>query len=238
MKMPFNKASRHLAPMLLIGFVYAGSVAAQAPLNTNNLPEPSIDTAPCADVIWNTDLISKYPRISRGCREVVLVNGQKWARFEADFVQNNSDGSFTSEFMDTHDRSLGNVTLIPTAEQRVTLDGRKYKFTELTRDQKLNFYIPEGVYGFASEPDAPSGQYAQIVRFDDDAATSVELEPKPERMAQVNPEPEPSLPRLPDTAGPLPLLALGGLLSLLGAAGLGIRRRFFNRTRRSAKSAD
>jgi len=35
---------------------------------------------------------------------------------------------------------------------------------------------------------------------------------------------------LPNTAGPLPLIALGGLLSLFGGLGLSIRRKLSKRT--------
>ncbi len=213
--------------LLLAGlFLSTGSFAQQA-LDTNQLTPPEMHRAECTDVVWNLDLVKQFPRIVDGCREVVIVNGEKWARFEADFVRSNSDGSFTSRFQDTHDRSLGNLTLMPTRDQRVTLDGRKYRFSELRPRQTLNLYIPEGVYGFAAEPTEPSQPYVQVMRYEEtpEAAVSTETQREPVQLAQLEPRQATPRDRLPDTAGPLPLIALGAALSLLGGAGLTLRRR-------------
>lgn len=229
MNMQSIMPSRRPLALMAIALFYAGSSLAQAPMDTRKLPDPEVHKAECADVIWNTDLVQKYPRISTGCQEVVMVNGEKWARFEVNFVRNNNDGSFTSEFTTTSGRSLGNVTLMPAPDQRVTLDGRKYQFTELKPQQPLNLYIPEGVFGMAVEP-ATTRQYAQIVRYEEQAEEPAAVaEREPVRMAQVDREQDQVIPRLPDTAGPLPLLALGGLMSLLGGAGLTLRRRWLQR---------
>lgn len=214
--------------LMAIALFYAGASLAQAPMDTRNLPAPEVHKGGCADVIWHTDLVQKYPRIASGCQEVVIVNGEKWARFEGDFLRNNTDGSFTTEFTTTSGRSLGRVTLLPTPDQRVTLDGRKVRFTELRAGQPLNFYLPEGEAGFALEPAPATEPYVQIVRYEDQVAE----EPEPMRLAQVDPTPARAVPRLPDTAGPLPALALGGLLSLFGGAGLTLRRRRLQRTDR------
>jgi len=50
---------------------------------------------------------------------------------------------------------------------------------------------------------------------------------EPARLAQA--EPEPMVESLPDTAGPLPLFAATGLVSLLGGLGLTLRRQFVRR---------
>ena len=228
--MNMQSTTLHPRPLALmvIALLYAGSSLAQAPMDTDRLPDPETDKAGCADVIWHTDLVQKYPRISSGCQEVVVIKGEKWARFEGDFVRNNNDGSFTSEFMTTNGRSLGNVTLMPTTDQRVTLDGRKYRFTELKSRQQLNFYIPEGASEIALEPSAPKEEYVQIVRFEEEPEPMID-ERDSDRLAQVDPEPEPVIPRLPDTAGPLPLLAFGGVLSLFVGSGLTLRRRWMQR---------
>jgi hypothetical protein len=52
----------------------------------------------------------------------------------------------------------------------------------------------------------------------------VSPEPSPEPSAEPSPEPSPEQ-ALPETGGPLPLIMLGGMLSLLGAAGIRLRQR-------------
>lgn len=219
--------------LLAIGVLGAGSVAAQAPLDTRALPEPQRDSASCDGVIWNTELVSEHPKIAEGCREVIMVNGQKWARFEAEFVERNLDGSYSTEFMDTRNVSLGELRLMPGPDQQVTLDGRKYPFTALQPKQRLNLYVPEGAYDVSLEPVVSAQASVRFVRRDDtENERLAQATPAPAAIPQPDPvdEPyvdaEPAAERLPDTAGPLPWLAVAGALSLLGGGGLRLRRRF------------
>jgi len=76
------------------------------------------------------------------------------------------------------------------------------------------FPQPEITYTFAAEP---------VI---EPAIEFVEPEPPPEPVVEQAPEPLPGPePELPRTASPLPLLAVGGLGSLLAGLGLGLRRR-------------
>lgn len=202
---------------IAIGCVCAAAASAQQQqLNTRNL-DPSVQAASCAAVEWNKDMLAQYPRIAEGCQEVVTSQGRKWARFGADFVQRHRDGSVTLNFRDRQGRSMEELTLMPADQQRVSIDGRSYRFSELTRGQQLNLYVPEGMYALALEPGAPPEQLAQIV---EPPAQQVQL-------AQADRAPAATAQRLPSTAGPLPFLALGGLMSLLGGLGFSIRRRLF-----------
>ncbi len=200
----------------VLGCVCAAAASAQQQqLDTRNL-DPSVQAASCAAVNWNEDLLARYPRIAEGCQEVLTSEGRKWARFGADFVRSNRDGSVTLDFKNRQGRSMEQLTLMPAPEQRVSIEGRPYRFSELTRGQQLNVYVPEGMYALALEPGAPPEQLAQIVV---PPAETVQL-------AQADRAPAATAQRLPSTAGPLPFLALGGLVSLLGGLGLSIRRRF------------
>ncbi len=190
--------------------VGASPASAQQGLDTKSIPQPSVQAASCAQVAWNKDLLAQFPRIGEGCQEVVVSDGKKWARFAADFVQRNRDGSVTFEFQDRRGRSMGELALMPAPDQRVAIGGHDYRFSELSRGQELNLYVPEQMYAVASEPGAPPGQLAQIVK-------------EPVQVAQAEPDRTPE--RLPKTAGPLPPLALGGVASLLAGLVLTIRRR-------------
>lgn len=198
---------------LLLGLASTGSAIAQE--SRQAMPGPEVDRASCEDVEWNRDLLSKYPWVVEGCQEAIIVDGQKWARFEAEFQEFHRDGAITSDFRNDRGRSLGSVRLMPAPDQRVLLDGRPYRFSQLQRGQVLNFYAPENAYAFTTKPGAPETEQVQII------------EPRNERqMARAEPAKTTQPATLPATAGPLPIIALGGLLSLLGGIGLTVRRRF------------
>ena len=78
----------------------------------------------------------------------------------------------------------------------------------------------------ATEPGAPAEELALIVVRPVKLREQVPTGPL---LAQVNLPPERTLQTLPDTAGPLPLFALAGLISLLAGLVLTISRRFLAR---------
>lgn len=207
-------------PMLILGLACAGGVAAQSQLDTRSLDKPAVRTLSCGqvDIGWNLELLNQFPNIPGACHEVVTSHGTKWARFEADFVRINSDGSVTSDFVGPNGRPMGRYTLIPFPGQQVTLDGRKYPFSALRPNQRINLYVPEGATGLASEPAASTQQFTRIARYEEAPAP-------PMQVAQATPRQAYVADRLPNTAGPLPWFALGSALSFLGALGLRFGRR-------------
>ncbi len=209
------------AAVLLIGCMFAAtSTFAQERTGSGDMPKPKTQTAECDVVNWQTgwdrEVLERLPRMEDGCHEVVIVDGTKWIRFEADFVRINDDGSIVSDFQSPRDRSIGNLTLMPAPDQRVLLDGRETRFSDLRQGQRLNFYVPEGTLNFASAPAAPPQRVAKVVEVKE-----------PARLAEADRTTTRTQPkRLPSTAGPLPLIATGGLVFLMGGLGLGIRRWF------------
>ena len=204
---------------LLLGLAWTGSSLAQQSAPT--MPAPELDRVSCTEVDWHQNMLRDYPWVANACHEAIIVDGQKWARFEAEFQELNSDGSITSNFRNDRGRSLGSVTLKPGADQRVLLDGRSARFSDLRRGQLLNFYAPEGMYAFTTEPGVPVSEQVQIVE-------PAAVQPA-RQMAQAQPTTTRRSATLPATAGPLPIIALGGLLSLLGGISLTMRRRLTRR---------
>jgi hypothetical protein len=223
MKTTMSKAGGIRMAAALIGAACVSTASAQQqPLDTQSLPASRVQAASCAEVAWEKDLLALYPRIAEGCQEVVVSDDVKWARFEADYIQRNRDGSVTLDFKNRQGRSLEELTLTFAAEQRVLIDGRPYPFSDLTRGQRVSLYVPEGTFAVAVEPGAPPEQLAQIVR---DPIRVAQADPAPQ-LAQADRTPAQVEPRLPSTAGPLPLLLLAGLVSALVGLGLTVRRRF------------
>lgn len=213
-----NYKQAPIAVLLLAGLIGSSILAAQQTSDRTEMPRPSRDVSSCQDLEWNKSLLTDYPWAMNSCQEVIVVDGQQWARFEAEFEGMNSDGTFDVDFLNRQGRSQGVVSLKPGADQKVLLDNREYTFSELSDNQKLNFYVPEGAYGFAVEPGAAPTELVEVVEPRTPAA-------EPERLAQAEPRPARRSTTLPATAGPLPLFALGGLLSLLGGLGMTTMRR-------------
>jgi hypothetical protein len=218
--------------LLSLALAWSGGATAQADLNTRTLNDPKVRMQSCAqvDIAWNLELIAQYPRIPEACHEVVTNNGTKWARFEANFLRVNGDGSVTSEFVNTDDRPIGRYTLVPGPDQQVTLDGRERPFSSLVANQRISLYVPEGSAELTSEPFLMPNQQSRLVRYEEDALDSERMEatrtPQPMQVASAEPPArEQRMTQLPDTAGSLPWFALGGLLSAFAALVLRVTRR-------------
>ncbi len=202
---------------MLLGLVSTSSALAQE--HTPDFPAPDKgNRVSCDNVEWHRDMLGDNPWVSGACHEAIVIDGQTWARFEAEFQDyNRSDGTFTADFRNDRGRSMGSVSLEPAPGQRVSLDGRPTRFSELRRGQVLNFYSPENAYAFTTKPGASEDEMVKVVE--------TRQEQRPTRMAEANRNENERPQTLPATAGPLPILALGGMLSLLGGIGLTTRRR-------------
>lgn len=215
MNMIDNRTLRCLAAMVL-STALLGVASAQQ----QAFPKEREQAMSCAEVDWNKDMIRNHPRLIEACREVVAAGGRNWARFEAKFVDVAPDGKVTFSIRDNRDRQIEDVTLQPATGQVAYIDDRATPFSQLRRDQLVNLYVPEGQYGFVTQPGAPREQVALVSAPRAPAPAPAASTPTT-RVAAVEPRPA----RLPATAGPLPWFALGGLMSLLGAIGLRLSRR-------------
>lgn len=212
----------------LVGLACAGAVAAQQ-LPVEELPPERTRPATCNEIEWNDEMKAAYPNILDACQEAVVVDGQTWARFSASFEEVQEDGEVRFQIRNRYSGNLGEVTIEPAPGQVAYINERRTPFEQLTRGQRVNLYVPEGHYGFASLPGAPMNQVAQVSDGGDAGARSSMYAQAGSSSAQRATRPDeadPVLAQLPATAGPLPWLAVGGALSLLGGIGIGLRRRF------------
>ena len=209
---------------MLMGVAVTGAAGAQEQAFPTERSRP----AACADVKWNADMLRRHPTLIDACREVVVVDGTTWARFEAKFVRVEPDGRVIFSVRDQGDRSIEEVRLMPAEGQVAYIDSRATPFRQLKTTDAISLYVPEGEYGFATKPGVPREQLAAVVapttpapRPATRAPMVAQSDETPPMVAQSVNTPS----TLPQTAGPLPWLALGGLLSMLGGLGLTMRRR-------------
>jgi hypothetical protein len=201
----------------LVATALSASLLGVAGAQQETFPREREQAKSCAEVDWNKDMTSNHPRLTEACREVVTVGGTNWARFEAKFARVEPDGSVSFSIRDSRDRPLEEVTLQPATGQVAYIDDRATPFSQLGRDQLVNLYVPEGQYGFVTQPGAPRDQVAVVTKPGAAPAPA----PATTRVAVA----EPRAAMLPATAGALPWFALGGFMALLGAVGIRLGRR-------------
>lgn len=206
----------------LLALAIGGSVSAQQPQTEfpNELERPRT----CEDFGWNADMTREHPRVIEACQEAVYAGGEHWARLSARFIRTLADNEVEFSIRDKRDRMIDEVILKTVPGQVAYIDERATPFTSLRADQPVNLYVPEGRYGYATQPGAPREQIATVAPRP--AAAPVRTEPAavaPRSVASTQPEARPA--RLPMTAGNTPWLALTGLLSLLAGLGLTLVRR-------------
>jgi hypothetical protein len=149
----------------------------------------------CNGIQWSDRALTMYPTIASACQGVEERNGKTFVKFQGKLKKNVNRG----EQLVVNFKDGGEVTLTPPAETSFYVDGKKTKVADLQRGSELNFYIAED--RLAAQFPETEVQTARLIVVPIAAH-------EPERMAA-----------LPSTAGPLPLLALGGMLTL-GCGGL------------------
>jgi hypothetical protein len=207
----------------LLGLALASTAVAQQ--LQEDFPAKRTSAVSCADVNWNKDMLLNHPSLVDACQEVIVVEGETWARFAAKFVRIEPNGDVIFSVRDQNDRSIEEVTLDPTPGQVAYINDRATPFSQLRTTDSISLYVPEGQYGFATQPGVPREQLATVV-VPADSTTSRSAAPvvtttTTDRTAA---ERDSSPAVLPTTAGPLPWLALVGFLSMLGGLGLTLRR--------------
>lgn len=196
----------------LLGLALASTAVAQE--LQEEFPAERTRTASCDDIDWNKDMLLHHPKLIEACQEVVFVDDESWARFAASFVRIDSDDNVIFSVNDRNDRIVEEVTLDPTPGQVAYIDDQATPFNELRTTDRISLYVPEGQYGFVTQP-VPQEQLATVV-----VPARAPVVVTERTVAQR----DTSRSVLPTTAGPLPWLALVGFLSMLGALGLTLRR--------------
>jgi hypothetical protein len=153
----------------------------------------------CSGIQWSEEALAQYPTIGAACQGVEERNGKTYVKFEGKVKRNVNKG----EQLVVNFKDGGAVTLSPPEDLQLNIDGKRVPIGNLKRGDELNFYVAEDRLA-AHFPETETVTARLIVV---PMAASQEIESE-ERMAA-----------LPSTASPLPLVALGGFLTL-GLGGL------------------
>jgi hypothetical protein len=208
-----NKLSVIILSTGLLGFALATSAVAQEA--QFDAPSERTLTASCEAVDWNNSMLDNHPRLIDACQEVIMIDGESWARFDARFKELQRDGHVVFNVLDRRDRRVEEVKFMPSAGQVAYISDRATPFSQLRSTDAISLYVPEGQYGFATQPGVPPEQIAKVVPPARPAPVVTER-----AVARATPRPT----VLPATASPLSWLALAGFLSLFAGLILTLRR--------------
>ncbi len=202
----------------LLSFAIASVVCAQ---QTTQFPNEQVHKASCTGFNWNADMARDHPNVVAACQEVVVVNGVKWARLAANFTRIDRDGTVNFNVHDRNNRHVEAVMIEPRPGQVAYINDRPTAFNRLHTTDTINLYVPENQYGYATQPGVPPDEIAMAAPEPVDANTDTALADNTPPPADDAAAPSAMLPQ---TASDVPLLALGGLLSLFGGLALTLRR--------------
>ncbi len=213
------------AGSVLLGLVLGSATTAAQ--QQQQFPSQRDQPQDCRDINWNDEMRRNHSALIDACKEVVTAGDRTWARFEARFVRVEQDGEVIFSVRDQRDRSIEEVRLRPNPNQVAYINDRPTPFRQLRSSDTVNLYVPEGGYGFATEP---GGELASVERDREatadrdrqDRDTGTQVAQRDQQRDQQRGQRSDQLPR---TASALPWFALGGILSLLGGLSLALRRK-------------
>lgn len=178
-------------------------------------------TLSCEAMNWNVRMLKNHPLLADACLEIVVVNGQSWARFDARLSMLERDGLVVLNLVNHRDRPIEEVTFMPTSGQVAYTNDRATPFRQLRVTDRVSLYVPEGEYGFATQPRVTGEQIAEVVEpaapVVSERAVTQTTTPSANRAANRSAV-------FPEIPSLLPWFALAGLLSLLGGMVLTLRR--------------
>jgi hypothetical protein len=120
----------------------------------------------CAkDITYSEEFLAKYPDAGGACQEVRIVNGEKWARFNAQ-VKSNKNGQITVDMLNAAGNHWGDpLTFAYTPDATLTLENKKVlNASAVKKGKKIVVWIPERRFGLSAEPGAAENQQFKLIQ--------------------------------------------------------------------------
>lgn len=114
------------------------------------------------DIVFSQEFLQKYPNAGAACKEVVLKEGKKWARFDAN-VTSVKGSQVTADFLGGYENKISTVTFSVSPEAKVQMNGKEIKATELMPGDSLSFWVPESRAGFYAAPGAAESKKLAVI---------------------------------------------------------------------------
>jgi hypothetical protein len=126
------------------------------------LAEGETSSSCISNFTFSQEFLAKYPNAGGACHEVKVENGQKWARFDAEVFAVNGR-RVTANFVDRYDRNVGQITFEAPSNARVDVNGRRTRYSDLQRGDRLSFWVPESRAGFYAAPGTAASDKLAVI---------------------------------------------------------------------------
>lgn len=182
-------------------------VLCAAVLGLSAFPSVNAQQSKCQSVQFSDSVLLRFPRAREACLDVITRNGEEYAVFKADLLRVSSQSArMRAKLPDGSRAPAQTIRLDP--KRRVLVDGKPVRPDQLAVGQVITAYVKVTEPVIALAPaDASEPLITQPIEDADSA-----------RVASA---------QMPTTAGPLPLIGVGGLLLLAIGGALGLLRRSF-----------
>ena len=108
----------------------------------------------CDTVNFGEDVLSKFPNAAKACHGVTMKNGAAYAHYVAEVVATDKD-TVTVHLIDKQGKGISKVVFAPAEDQRVRIDGKETRYTDLKTGTKLDFWIEHSKWGLYASPEGP-----------------------------------------------------------------------------------
>ena len=140
-----------LALPLSIGAAYAAK-----PVDPSKLPK--VD---CSEVKFGEAFLSKYPKAPAACIEARELNGKRYAKFEAKVYLTGPEIT-TVNLLNTKGDTVDTFSMKPGPDQKIKINGKDTKFSELNVGEKISFWVSEDRMEASALPGSTENSWAVL----------------------------------------------------------------------------
>jgi hypothetical protein len=160
----------------------------------------------CGNVTFTGTVAQRFPEAKDACLEMVTKNGQQFAHFKGE-IEGVSGNQVRARFKLPNGQYSKTYAFTPDPATRININGTRYRFSELSRGQQLDVYLPPDRWEF----DVPQTEsFASAAPADVVRITTITVAASP---------------TLPKTASSVPLVGLLSVALLALGTGLTLIRR-------------
>jgi hypothetical protein len=147
----------------IYGALIGSALALPFAIGTAMANEPSASEAKitCADLKYSSEFLAKYPDAPAACIEAVEKGGKRYAKFKAKVFLNSADRT-TVELLNVRGDPLSTFSFKPGPDASVDIDGKKTKFTDLRKGEKISFYVSEDRLAASEQPGSTEESWAVL----------------------------------------------------------------------------
>jgi hypothetical protein len=177
-------------------------------LGLSVFPSVHAQQSKCRTVQFSDSVLQRFPRAREACLDVITRNGEEYAVFKADLLRvGGQTARMRAKLPDGTHAPAQNIRIDP--KRRVLVNGKPVRPDQLAVGQEITAYVK------VTEP-----VLALAPADESEPLATQPLEAADARVASAE-----DSPRMPTTAGPLPLIGASGLLLLAIGGALGLLRR-------------